>query len=153
MKGNRSKLTAVALAAVSALLVLAAYAASRRVVFMGDSITEFWGRPSNSFFMLEPGFTDKGIHGQTSGQMLARFQHDVIDEHPHAVVILAGLNDLSVAAGDAGFKMATGNIQRMAEQAKANGVQVVIGSVLPIDPATRVGRMYHTPEEIPAINT
>src|SRR5215831_14273437 len=63
-----------------------------RVLFMGDSITDGWGRKYGKFF---PGksYINRGISGQTTPQMLIRFWPDVIDLHPAAVVILAGTND------------------------------------------------------------
>jgi hypothetical protein len=51
----------------------------KRVVFMGDSITDHWGRSGNhgSFFPGKP-YVNRGISGQTTPQMLVRFQQDVL---------------------------------------------------------------------------
>lgn len=63
-----------------------------RVVFFGDSITDFWRL--NEYF---PGrdFVNRGISGQITSEMLGRVKSDVIDLHPQAMLILAGTNDLA----------------------------------------------------------
>src|SRR5258708_19502339 len=67
----------------------------RRVVFMGDSITDNWNKPAfGGFFPTRP-YLDRGISGQTTPQMLVRFPADVIGLNPQVVVILAGTNDLA----------------------------------------------------------
>src|SRR3954468_4063528 len=60
-----------------------------RVVFMGDSITDGWGRKYGKFFPGKP-YINRGISGQTTPQMLLRFRADVIAHKPKLVVILAG---------------------------------------------------------------
>src|SRR5258708_4256594 len=69
-----------------------------RVVFMGDSITDFWGRAHGKFFPGKP-YVNRGISGQTTPQMLIRFRQDVIALSPKAVVILAGTNDIAGNTG------------------------------------------------------
>ena len=64
------------------------------VVFMGNSITDSWIRVDPDFFERN-GFLDRGISGQTTVHMLARFRSDVIDLKPQVVVILAGINDIA----------------------------------------------------------
>ena len=64
------------------------------VVFMGNSITENWAYFHPEFF-TEHNYLGRGIGGQTSAHMLVRFQSDVIDLHPRAVVIMAGTNDVA----------------------------------------------------------
>src|SRR4030067_1716295 len=49
-----------------------------RVVFMGNSITEFWEVFDKSFF-ADNGYINRGISGQTTPQMLLRFRNDVIN--------------------------------------------------------------------------
>ena len=66
----------------------------KRIVFMGDSITEFW-KINNPDFFNSNNFIDRGISGQTTPQMLLRFRQDVIELKPNAVVILAGINDIA----------------------------------------------------------
>ncbi|PMQ06798.1 Esterase TesA [Dyella sp. AD56] len=100
-----------------------------RVVFMGDSITEFWGKQNPAFFTN--GYVDRGISGQTTSQMLLRFRQDVIDLHPQAVHILAGTNDVAGNTGPVTLEQVEGNIASMAELAKANGIRVILGSIPP----------------------
>lgn len=102
----------------------------KRVVFMGDSITDAWPNRMPEFFADKPYF-GRGISGQTSPQMLLRFRQDVIDLKPQVVVILAGTNDLAANTGPITPEQTLGNIMSMAELAKANGIRVVLASVLP----------------------
>ena len=101
-----------------------------RVVFMGDSITDFWITNDSSFFAGKP-YYDRGISGQTTGQMLVRFREDVINLQPQVVVILAGINDIAENNGPSKLEDVFGNIASMAELAKASGIKVVLSSVLP----------------------
>ena len=102
----------------------------KRVVFIGDSITELWNL-AESF----PGapYVNRGISGQTTPQMLVRMFPDVIALKPAAVVILAGTNDISKATGVATAEMVENNIQAMAQLAAANGIKVVLAAILPTD--------------------
>lgn len=100
-----------------------------RVVFLGDSITDSW-------ITLVPGFwtdgrVDRGISGQTTGQMLLRFRQDVIALRPAAVHIMAGTNDVAGNTGAATMETVQGHIQSMAELARANGIKVILASVPP----------------------
>ena len=101
-----------------------------RIVFMGNSITEFWKRLDTSFFSNKH-FINRGISGQTSPQMLLRFQKDVIDLKPTVVVILAGINDIAENTGPITLKDILKNIISMAKLAKANKINVILSSVLP----------------------
>jgi len=101
-----------------------------RVVFMGNSITEGWINKRPDFF-YEKKYINRGISGQTTGQMLVRFRQDVIDLKPIAVVILAGINDIAQNTGPYSLEATSGNIFSMCELAKQNGIKVIICSVLP----------------------
>ncbi len=101
-----------------------------RVVFMGNSITEGWSGFNPSFF-AENNYINRGISGQTTPQMLVRFRADVVDLEPEVVVILAGINDIAGNTGPSTIKMIADNIKSMAEIAHANGIKVIISSVLP----------------------
>lgn len=103
----------------------------RRVVFMGNSITEGWAKYFPTMF---PGkaYLGRGISGQTTPQMLLRFRQDVIALEPAVVVILAGTNDIAGNTGPATLDMIADNIASMAELAKANNIRVVLCSVLPV---------------------
>ncbi len=101
-----------------------------RVVFMGNSITDAWINVSPDFFKGKP-YLDRGISGQTTPQMLIRFRQDVIDLHPKVVVILAGINDIAGNTGPSTVEMIEDNLKSMAQLARANGIKVVMCSVLP----------------------
>lgn len=99
-----------------------------RVVFYGDSITDGW-HIAESF----PGkpYINRGISGQTTPQMVVRFRQDVIDLHPAAVVILAGTNDVAGNTGPSTPEMIEDNFKSMVDLAKANGIRVIVASILP----------------------
>ncbi len=102
----------------------------KRVVFMGNSITEGWKDFSPEFFTGRP-YICRGISGQTTPQMLVRFRADVIQLKPKVVVILAGINDIAGNTGPASLEMIENNIASMAELANAHGIQVILSSLLP----------------------
>jgi acetyl esterase/lipase/lysophospholipase L1-like esterase len=121
----------------------------KRVVFMGNSITEAWRNMDSSFFVGH-NYYGRGISGQTTGQMLVRFREDVINLRPKVVVILAGVNDIAQNNGPSKIEDIFGNIKSMAELARLAHIKVVISSILPasaipwrlsIDPKPGVAQM------------
>jgi len=101
-----------------------------RVVFMGNSITQGWIDMVPEFF-AGGHYINRGIGGQTTPQMLIRFRQDVIHLRPKVVVILAGINDIAGNTGPSTLEMIEDNLHSMTELAQANGIQVVLCSVLP----------------------
>jgi len=122
-----------------------------RVVFMGDSITDGWGRRYGKFFPGKP-YINRGISGQTTPQMLIRFRPDVIALHPKAVVILAGTNDIAGNTGPSTLEMIEDNFASMADLAKANGIRVVLASVMPVCDYIRDQTTRRPNEKIIALN-
>lgn len=115
---------------------------------MGDSITQGWGL--QSFFKNSPDIVNKGVSGQTAGQMLARFKADVIALQPKAVHILAGTNDVAQNAGPETDEQIENYISQMVDLAHANGIKVILGSIPPaadffwhkgLNPAPRIQRL------------
>lgn len=102
----------------------------RRIVFMGNSITEGWKNSDPDFFAT-PGFVNRGIGGQTTPQMLLRFRQDVINLNPEVVVILAGTNDIAGNTGPMTLEEIRDNLVSMAELSQAHGIKVILCSVLP----------------------
>jgi acyl-CoA thioesterase I len=100
-----------------------------RVVFFGDDATELWS--GAGFFPGKP-YLNRGIRGQNSGQMLVRFRQDVIGLKPKVVVIHAGTNDLARLLGPGTRGTFADNVMSMTELAKANGIAVVLASLLPV---------------------
>ena len=103
----------------------------KRIVFMGDSITEEWGNLYPEFFSGK-NYINRGIGGQTTPQMLIRFKPDAIDLKPYAIIILAGTNDIAGNTGPSTVRMITDNIFSMAELAIAYDIIVVLASILPV---------------------
>lgn len=106
-------------------------AGEKRIVFMGNSITEFWSNIVPAYFS-DNGYINRGISGQTTPQMLVRFRADVISLKPAVVIILAGTNDIAGNTGPSTLDMIADNIFSMAELANANGIKVILCSVLPV---------------------
>jgi lysophospholipase L1-like esterase len=99
-----------------------------RVVFLGDSITDYWKLADH--FPGRP-YINRGIDGQTTPQMLVRFRQDVIDLHPKVLVVLAGTNDLAGVTGPARNEDIEANYTSMAELARLHHIRVVFASLLP----------------------
>ncbi len=99
-----------------------------RVVFLGDSITEFWTLSDS--FHGKP-YVNRGISGQTTPQILLRFRQDVIALRPEVVVILAGTNDIAENTGPITLAAIEDNLTSMVDLAKRNGIRVVLASLLP----------------------
>jgi len=114
-------------AADSALVLPAA--GESRVVFLGDSITDYWKLPD--YFPGKP-YINRGIDGQTTPEMLVRFRQDVIALHPTVVVVLAGTNDIAGVTGPTLNEDIEANYASMADLARAHGIRMVFASVLPV---------------------
>ena len=100
-----------------------------RVVFMGDSITDFWNLPE--FFPGKP-YVNRGIGGQVTAQMLVRMYPDVISLKPAAMVLLAGTNDIARNNGPVTLRMIEEDIMAMTELAQLHGIKVLLSSVTPV---------------------
>jgi len=109
-------------------------AGERRVVFLGDSITDYW--KLSDYFPGKP-YINRGIDGQTTPQMLVRFRQDVIDLHPKVVVMLAGTNDIAGVTGPTSNEDIEAKYASMAELARAHRIRMVFASVLPVNNYTR----------------
>jgi lysophospholipase L1-like esterase len=129
-----------------------------RIVFMGDSITDSWDEERYGGFFPGKPYVNRGISGQTTPQMLLRFRPDVLALKPKVVVILAGTNDLAGNTGPTTPEAIQGNLTSMAELARANGIRVVLASVLPVsdyemrDGNPIVQTVRRPPEQIKALN-
>lgn len=99
-------------------------------VLMGDSITDGWINNHPEFFE-ENNLVDRGIGGETTGQMLMRFREDVINLNPKVVAILAGINDIAENTGPIEIEKVFGTIISMVELAQMNGIKVVMCKLVP----------------------
>jgi lysophospholipase L1-like esterase len=124
----------------------------KRIVFMGDSITEEWGNLYPEFFSGNY-YINRGIGGQTTPQMLIRFKPDAIDLKPYAIIILAGTNDIAGNTGPSTVRMITDNIFSMAELAIAYEIKVVLSSILPVYQYPWVDDVLDPPSAIDSINS
>ena len=124
----------------------------KRVVFMGNSITEGWPMHRPEFFKENPNYVGRGIGGQTSYQFLLRFREDVVKLNPKVVIINAGTNDVAENTGPYNEEFTFNNIISMVDIAKANKIKVILTSVLP---AARFGWHPHVtdaPDKIISLN-
>ncbi len=106
------------------------------VVFLGDSISAIWGSGQQGpQFAEHPNWVDKGISGQNSNQVLARFQTDVIDLHPGIVHILVGTNDVypgwTLQPSGSNAINSPANVEAMVHMAQANGIHVILATIPP----------------------
>lgn len=131
----------------------------KRVVFMGDSITDNWDNEGYGGFFPGKPYVDRGIGGQTTPQMVLRFRHDVIDLKPEVVVILAGTNDIAGNTGPMVLEDIEDNLKTMCELARLHKIKVVLASLLPVsdytkaaDNTPRIRTAQRPPEKIKALN-
>ena len=123
----------------------------RRVVFIGDSITDMWDLAAA--FPGKP-YVNRGIGSQVTAQMLVRFEQDVVALQPSAVVILGGVNDVT---GFLQLETAEGiasNIEAMADIADRHGIEVVLCSILPVTNTPTAGHIEaeRKPEVLREVN-
>ena len=125
---------------------------NKRVVFMGNSITEGWPMHRPEFFKENPSYVGRGIGGQTSYQFVLRFREDVVKLNPKVVVINAGTNDVAENTGPYNEEHTFGNIVTMVNIAKANKIKVILTSVLPAKGFGWKREIKDAPEKIMALN-
>jgi lysophospholipase L1-like esterase len=131
----------------------------KRIVFMGDSITDLWDEPRYGGFFPGKPYVNRGISGQTTPQMLLRFRPDVIALKPKVVVILGGTNDIAGNTGPMPLASIEDNLASMAELARAHDIHVVLASLLPVSDYDKnregkpiVRTTQRPPEQIMALN-
>jgi lysophospholipase L1-like esterase len=117
--------------------------ANANIAFMGDSITNSWWLPKTNF----------GVPGDTTSQMLARFPGQVIGHGYKAVVILGGTNDIRTVHLPIGPATATAisKIQAMAALAEADGQQVILCLIPPIQNEADYSRVVYFNQAIAAL--
>lgn len=108
---------------------VAASGARPDLIFMGDSITEIWAAADPDVF--GPGRLCRGISGQTSPQMLVRFQADVMRLQPRAVHLLAGTNDIAGNTGPTTPHRYLCAMEAMVALAQGQGIAVLLGLIPP----------------------
>ncbi|HEX3030786.1 MAG TPA: GDSL-type esterase/lipase family protein [Bacillota bacterium] len=107
-----------------------------KIVAIGDSITYGYPySPRESWAWLAFNATgiecvNKGEPGDTTGEMRARFERDVIIEQPSHVIIMGGTNDSFFALS---LGTVCNNIDRMCQAALAAGITPIIGIPAPVN--------------------
>jgi lysophospholipase L1-like esterase len=123
--------TATTYASHRTAVITQAQTVNKTVVMFGDSITQGWSQQAPAFFDGRP-YVNKGISGNTTGQMLQRFSTDVLSEAPGVVVILGGINDLASGTDAKTVSTIESNMSAMIDMAKKKRVRVVLASILPV---------------------
>lgn len=131
--------------------LLAPAKGEKRVVFIGNSITDGWPNAHPDFFKSN-NYVGRGISGQTSPQLLSRFRQDVINLKPVAVLINIGTNDVAQNTGPYNEEFTLGNIMSMAELADANGIKVILSSVTPAGEYPWRKEIKDVPQKIMSLN-
>jgi len=100
-----------------------------KIVFFGDSVTCGYNINQAQAFPAIVGaargfdsVVNKGVYGNNTNQAMARFQADVLDQHPTAVCIMFGIND-SVQIPVASYEA---NLNSMVTQAQGAGIAVTL---------------------------
>ena len=114
----------------------------RRVVFLGDSITDAWKLAQS--FAGKP-YVNRGISGQVTAQMLVRMYPDVFNLRPAAMVLLAGTNDIARNNGPETLEQIEQNFMAITELARMHGIKVILCSVLPVSDYTERKQLGHRP--------
>ena len=102
----------------------------KRIIFFGNSITQGWS--SFTDYFKKNNYVNRGISGQTTPQMLLRYNDDVVNLKPYAVIILAGTNDLAGNTGPITIEEIFDNIKSMTKISTANNIKVFLCSILPV---------------------
>lgn len=102
----------------------------RRVVFLGDSITDRWDLAR--YFPGRP-YVNRGIGSQVTSQLILRFHQDVVSLRPAVVVVLAGVNDVQGFIQQESDGQIEANWETLADLADRHGIAAVFGSLLPVN--------------------
>ena len=76
---------------------------------------------------------NRGVNGERTDQIRARFDRDVIAAAPRIVVIIAGVNDVYQGLS---MEHVTTQLAAMYAEAAHAGIRVVAGSIIPYNTAT-----------------
>jgi lysophospholipase L1-like esterase len=104
-----------------------------RVVFFGDSRANDWQFPQNKNFQ----YINRGISGQTSAQILARFADHVAPLKPQVIVLQLGVNDLRMLPSSPQTRVdlvnnCQNNIAQIIEKADRINATVVLTTLFPL---------------------
>jgi acyl-CoA thioesterase-1 len=106
-----------------------------KIVCLGDSLTYGYGvKRSESWCRkleekLNATILNKGINGDTTSGMLARFERDVLAEKPDVLLFIGGTNDIFLSENT---DIAKNNIAAIVQQSLSVGILPIIGCPTPI---------------------
>lgn len=121
---------------------------SASVVFLGDSILDYWGSRSGTWFQYV-GWVNRGIGGQTTSQLLLRERQDALALHPKAIVLEGGGNDMRLGFSPEEIR---DNFLTMGELAQSHGVAVFVSAMTPICDCFRQLSGLRTVDRIHTLN-
>lgn len=128
---------------------LAAKGAWPKAVFIGDSITQYWGFDDPEMFRKV--IVNRGVAGQNSAQVLVRMMPDALALRPRIIHLMVGVNDVIGKHGPSRPEDYRNNIRAMTSLAQAQGASVIIGLVPPTRGETP-GTEVQTVNRIKAVN-
>ena len=109
-----------------------------KIICMGDSITCGYGLAHQRLRWTDlaaarTGHTlvNCGVNGDTTGGMLARCQNQVFTQAADAMVLLGGINDISITGE---YRPVCANVVAITRQAMALGLPIILGLPLPVVP-------------------
>jgi lysophospholipase L1-like esterase len=114
----------------------------QKVAFMGDSITaQGWEVPGGYVKLVTAGLATMGVHvtpipagvgGNTSRDMLARLDRDVLSKKPDWMTLSCGVNDVWHHADGVPLDDYKKNITSILDQCQAAGIKVLVMTATPI---------------------
>ena len=108
---------------------------NQKVAFLGDSITQFGEEPTGYVSLVADALKNigkpidvipAGVSGNTSKDMLARLDRDVLSKKPQWMTLSCGVNDVWHGATGVDLPDFETNITSIVDQANAAGIKVVI---------------------------
>jgi len=116
--------------------------AGQKVVFLGDSVTGLgWSVPGGYINLVVSGLEAQGIKvtpipagvgGNTSREMLARLDHDVLSAKPDWMTLSCGVNDVWGRERGVDLETYKKNVASIVDKAEAAGIKVMILTATPI---------------------
>ncbi len=108
------------------------------IVFYGDSRAENWPAPDKiRYYQKSVTIINRGISGQTTAQVLGRFQQHVASLKPKMIVIQVGVNDLKAIPlfpeqKEAIIRNCQTNIGQIVKNSLDTGAKVVVTTIFPL---------------------
>jgi acyl-CoA thioesterase I len=93
-----------------------------------ESQYAYWLAKAHADWMV----LNRGVNGERSDQIRARFRRDAADARPDVVVVIAGVNDVYQGRSAESVER---ELEAIYEAARAARIAVVAGSILPYDAA------------------